>query len=50
MPSEYALQRAAQAWCTPKTENKIMDAEIAEAFAEILDDEILMLKAREKQP
>lgn len=38
MASELAIQKAAQAWCTPKTEKKVMDVELAEAFAEILDD------------
>jgi len=37
MASEFALQKAAQAWCKPKTENKIMDPELAEEFANILD-------------
>jgi hypothetical protein len=38
-PSEYALQKAAQAWCKPTTQMKIMDAALATAFAEILDEE-----------
>lgn len=37
MASEVALQKAAQAWCTPATSNRVMDPELAEAFADILD-------------
>jgi len=39
MPTEYSLQRAAQAWCKPTTEKLVMIPELAEVFAEILDDE-----------
>ena len=35
--SSRALQKAAQAWCTSKTDKKEMDSELAEAFADILD-------------
>jgi hypothetical protein len=38
MASEEARQFAAQAWCTPKTSGKVMDTDLAEAFAEILDN------------
>ena len=38
MTTELARQKVAQAWCTPKTEKKVMDTELAEAFAEILDE------------
>jgi len=37
MASNWAREKAAQAWCTPKTEKKIMDVDLAEAFAEIID-------------
>lgn len=37
MASELALQLAAQAWCQDKTSSKIMDADLCEAFAVILD-------------
>ena len=37
-PSDLSLERAAQAWCTPKTSSKVMDTELAIAFAEILDE------------
>lgn len=39
MPTELSREKAAQAWCTPKTSNKVMDVELAEAFADILDKE-----------
>ena len=35
--SPVSLQKAAQAWCTPRTSHKVMDIELAVAFAEILD-------------
>ena len=38
MPINLARQKAAQAWCTPETEKKEMDVELAEAFANILND------------
>ncbi len=38
MASEIALKKAAQAWCKPTTETKIMDPELAEAFAEVIDE------------
>jgi hypothetical protein len=38
MASTFALQKAAQAWTTPTTENKVMDAELALAFANIIDE------------
>ena len=38
MASEWALQLAATAWCTESTGGKVMDTELAKAFAEILDE------------
>lgn len=38
MASVAAVQKAAQAWCTPSTEKIVMIPELAEAFAEILDE------------
>lgn len=38
MPAELAREKAAQAWCKEKTKTKIMDAELAEVFAEILEE------------
>ena len=38
MATELALQKAAAAWCTPKTEKITMIPELAEAFADILDE------------
>jgi len=38
MATDLALQKAAQAWCKETTKNKVMDADLAESFAEILDE------------
>lgn len=38
MSMQLSRERAAQAWCKPTTKNKVMDAELAEAFAEILEE------------
>ena len=38
MATRISREKAGQAWCTPSTSSKVMDAELAEAFAEILDD------------
>ena len=38
MATDLASEKAAQAWCTPKTEKKVLDTELAEAFADILDE------------
>lgn len=37
MASKMAMEIAARAWCTPETENRIMDVALANAFADILD-------------
>ena len=37
MATELAQQKAAQGWCTDKTSNIVMDTNLAEAFADILD-------------
>lgn len=37
MSGEFAKQKAAQAWCAETTKNKVMDAELCEAFAEIIE-------------
>ena len=36
--SSASLQKAAQAWCTPRTSDKEMDTDLATAFADILDE------------
>ena len=36
--SSLARERAAQAWCKPTTNHLVMQPELAEAFAEILDE------------
>lgn len=38
MATNLAREKAAQAWCKETTKHKEMDAELAEAFAEILDE------------
>ena len=38
MATEMALGKAAQAWCKIATSGKTMDPELAEAFAEIIDE------------
>jgi len=38
MATVIARHKAAQAWCTPSTSKKEMDSDLAEAFAEILDE------------
>lgn len=37
MASDIALQKAAQAWCTSRTQSIIMNEVLAEAFADIID-------------
>jgi hypothetical protein len=37
MASETARMAAARAWCNDTTKSKVMDPDLAEAFAEILD-------------
>ncbi len=38
MTTALARERAAEAWCKVKTSHKEMDADLAEAFAEIIDE------------
>ena len=38
MPSEKALQIAAQCWCDKETQHKEMDVELATAFAKRIDN------------
>lgn len=38
MASTLAREKAAQAWCDPTTAMTVMDADLAEAFARILDE------------
>jgi len=37
MPSEIAIATAAQCWCDPRTETRVMDVELATVFAERVD-------------
>ncbi len=46
MVTEASLQRVAQAWCTESTASRVMDPELAFAFAEILDAELAQSQAR----
>ena len=46
MATSSSLQKAAQAWCTPTTSKKVMDPELAEAFAEIIENEKKMTKVK----
>ena len=38
MPSELSIQKAAQVWCRPELSQKVMDTELANGFAEALDE------------
>ena len=38
MSMNLAREKAAQAWCKDNTKHKIMDVDLAEAFAEILNE------------
>lgn len=40
---KYCLERTAQAWCKPATENKTMDPDLAEEMAKIMYEEIICL-------
>lgn len=44
-PTEAALQLAAQCWCTPQTEHKVMDVELATEFARVLEMQARMNKS-----
>lgn len=37
MPSQYAIEKAAQVWCKPECGNKEMDTVLAMAMAETID-------------
>ena len=38
MSMSLCREKAAQAWCTEKTSHKVMDVDLCEAFAEILNE------------
>lgn len=44
MPTKFAIEKAAQAWTAPATEKTVMDVQLAEVFANILDKEIERMK------
>ena len=50
METSLSLQKAAQAWCTEKNKHKIMDVDIAEAFAEILNEAICEARNKATDP
>lgn len=35
---DFAREKAAQAWCKEKTKDKVMDVDLCEAFAEIVEE------------
>lgn len=43
MASQAAIERAAQAWCQPKASHVEMDVDLAEAFAEIINEDMHQL-------
>lgn len=48
--SHWATQKAATAWCSDRTEHKVMDRDLCEAFAEILDQVRAELRSQPAQP
>ena len=38
MSTILSREKAAQAWCTPETEKKVMDKDLAIAFADIIEE------------
>ena len=36
--TQLSMEKAAQAWCFPETEKKVMDVQLCMAFAKILDE------------
>jgi len=49
MTLEECRGLAAQAWCKPKTEKKVMDVDLAEEFAIILQNTVDDILANVKQ-
>jgi hypothetical protein len=43
-PTQYAMEKSAQAWCAGSTRKKTMDVELAMEFARILDQEVEKMK------
>ena len=50
MATEIARSRATRAWCRPMTRGKMLDIDLVEAFAEIIDEyrEILIRRGNEE--
>ena len=38
MPTKFALELAVQAWTKPAAAGKVMDGQLAHAFADVIDD------------
>jgi hypothetical protein len=47
MASELSRGKAALAWCTEETKHTVMDTDLAEAFANILDEEKKNMETQE---
>jgi len=45
MPTQYALEKAAQCWCDDRTSKTVMNVELATVFAETLDRELDKMKS-----
>jgi hypothetical protein len=45
----FAREKAAQVWCRPETSHKVMDVELAEAFAQTLTAELAELREQFRQ-
>jgi hypothetical protein len=45
----FAREKAAQVWCRPETSHKVMDVELAEAFAQTLTAEIAELREQSQK-
>jgi hypothetical protein len=44
MPTQFAIEKAAQVWCQESTKNKVMDTVLAMEFAVVLDREVERMK------
>lgn len=38
MASSFAIEKAAQVWCRPNTEQKVVDIALTETFADVIDE------------
>lgn len=44
MPTQFSLEKSAQAWCGETTKNTEMDVVLATSFAEVLDKQVGRMK------